>query len=272
MSDDTVHLVVCSLAALPGEEETRGIAQILDRAERDRIERLEKPDLRRRRTVAAAFTRVAVAGVLDVDVADVAITRSERGAPIVAQPEGTGLNISMSHAFPWIAFAASKTLPVGVDVEDARRVARSDLRRIRAASPAEREHLAAMTDEAAAHAQGVIWVAKEAVLKATGLGMAIPLTTVTVDVRGAAGHPLADGARIEGEPPHAGAYDTWTHWLPDRFVLALAAPALRRPARVEPRDLRAGLRGPSPGAALEPWLQQAAMPRATMSRRPIGGW
>ena len=271
MTGDVVHLAVCSLAAVPGVEETRAIAdRFLDRAERARIARLEDPELRRRRTVAAALARLVVADVLDVTTSDVLIGRSARGAPIVSRPVGTDLRISLSHAFPWIALAACSTLPVGVDVEDARRAARADLQRIGAVSPTERELLAAMSEEKATDAQGVIWATKEAVLKATGLGLDIPLPSVTVTVAVGAGQPpMAAGAQVDHGSPHAGPYDTWTHWLPHRFVLALATPACRRPASVKPRDLRARLHGLSDWAILGPWLQQQQqqqMPVAVMSR------
>jgi phosphopantetheinyl transferase len=268
VTGDVVHLVVCSLTDVPGADESRAIAdRFLDRAERDRIARLEDPELRHRRTVAAALVRLAVADLLDVRASDVLIGRSTRGAPIVSSPAGTDLRISASHAFPWIALAACSTLPVGVDVEDARRAARTDLRRIGALSPTELRHLAAMSDEKAADAQGVMWATKEAVLKATGLGLGIPLPSVTVTVAvGADRPPIAAGAEVDHRSRHAGPYDTCTHWLPNRFVLALATPAWRLPASVKPRDLSAQLRAVSNGTTLRPWLQQQELPVAVMSR------
>jgi 4'-phosphopantetheinyl transferase len=107
------------------------------------------------------------------------------GKPRVVPPDGHPANrplpeLSISHSGELIAVAVTDGLPVGVDVEQERDVQVDDLARM-TLSPGE---LSAFAEVPAADRDAAfftIWSRKEALLKATGRGLSIPMTKVTVN-------------------------------------------------------------------------------------------
>nr|WP_086839568.1 4'-phosphopantetheinyl transferase superfamily protein [Amycolatopsis kentuckyensis] len=91
---------------------------------------------------------------------------------------GADLTLSISHSGDLIGIAATPSVPVGLDVETATRRADDGLIEY-ALSPAEAEHLAGLDPAEKAAAFFVYWTRKEAVMKATGKGLRIPLQSIT---------------------------------------------------------------------------------------------
>ena len=88
------------------------------------------------------------------------------------------LVLSISHSGNLIGLAVTEGVPVGLDVETSNRTADGSLVDY-ALSPAEREAVAGLSDEARSAAFFVYWTRKEAVMKATGKGLKIPLQSIT---------------------------------------------------------------------------------------------
>ncbi|MEQ0560639.1 4'-phosphopantetheinyl transferase superfamily protein [Amycolatopsis sp. NEAU-NG30] len=91
---------------------------------------------------------------------------------------GADLALSISHSGELIGVAATPSVPVGLDVETATRRADEGLIDY-ALSPAEAAHLANLDPDEKAAAFFVYWTRKEAVMKATGKGLRIPLQSIT---------------------------------------------------------------------------------------------
>ncbi|WP_033295776.1 4'-phosphopantetheinyl transferase family protein [Amycolatopsis jejuensis] len=91
---------------------------------------------------------------------------------------GANLVLSISHSGNLIGVAATDGVPVGLDVETANRKADASLVDY-ALSPPEREAVAGLSDDERAAAFFVYWTRKEAVMKATGKGLKIPLQSIT---------------------------------------------------------------------------------------------
>jgi 4'-phosphopantetheinyl transferase len=169
--------------------------ELLSEPERARAESFQQVAARRRFTVATALVKVTVARLSGCDPFDVKLRRQcpdcrgPHGRPEVV---GGTVDVSISHSGGRVAVALCADGPVGVDVEqvdadvdvdsmlrfvlgDAERPAFSDLR----------------FRQARLQAFFQCWTRKESVLKATGDGLRIPMSNVTLG-------PPHDRARLIG--------------------------------------------------------------------------
>jgi 4'-phosphopantetheinyl transferase len=151
-------------------------AGILDSQETERAARHVLPEEYRRFTVAAVLLRTLLGRRLRVDPRAVAIDRTcalcnePHGRPRVL---GTDIEVSVSHSGQLVAVAISEAGPVGVDIEQLRRL---DYRAVGRRVFTDRE-LDATRDPSAFFA---LWTRKESVLKAAGVGLHMPMTQVLV--------------------------------------------------------------------------------------------
>jgi 4'-phosphopantetheinyl transferase len=155
--------------------------RLLDEHERGRFEayRLEA-DKRRFLTgrvlaktlTAARLGRPVESVVFDATCADCG---KPHGRPTVP---GSDLTLSISHSGGLVGLAATDGVPVGLDVETASRKADRALIEY-ALSPAEQAAVAALPETTRSAAFFVYWTRKEAVMKATGKGLKIPLRSIT---------------------------------------------------------------------------------------------
>lgn len=118
--------------------------------------------------------------------------------------------VSISHSGERVALAVVDGPPVGIDVEEIRDAKVDDLAGI-AFSAIERDEFAAVPRPAHRAAFFTYWARKEAVLKATGKGMSIPMNTFTLSAFDAAPRILSsdstevDPARVHLADVDAGA-------------------------------------------------------------------
>jgi 4'-phosphopantetheinyl transferase len=149
---------------------------LLDPAERGRREALRRDADRDRFTVGAAVLRLVAGEYLGVPAAEVVVDRAcgtcgrPHGRPRIA---GSDLHASVSHSGAWVAVAFSRAGPLGVDVEE---IAEVDLAGLMPTVLAEDE-IATVTGTADFF---TYWTRKEAVVKATGDGLAASLRRVRV--------------------------------------------------------------------------------------------
>ncbi len=163
---------------LPAEDR---FLRLLDDVEQGRFEAYRQEADKRRfltgrvlaKTVAAERLGLALEAVkFDATCEDCG---KPHGRPRVP---GADLTLSISHSGDLIGIAATPSVPVGLDVETATRRADDGLIEY-ALSPVEAEHLAGLGAEEKAAAFFVYWTRKEAVMKATGKGLRIPLQSIT---------------------------------------------------------------------------------------------
>ena len=161
---------------------TPGQEALLDPAERHRLAALRSAPEAARFVAAHALLRVVVGRRVGVDPAALEVSATCRrcggphGVPRVAgHPD---LHLSLSHAGDRVVLALG-CAPLGVDVEATAAAAFPGFSAVALAAGEQ-----AVTDVERA----VLWTRKEAVLKATGHGLAVPPTALTVS---AAGRPPA---------------------------------------------------------------------------------
>ena len=156
-------------------------AALLDDHELARAERLPS-SVRAQSLLSAALFRLVAARALGLDPVDPEVVRRldvDRRCSSCAEAHGKpsvggGVHLSVSHAGELVVVAATRVAPVGVDVEPTSRGAH--------ARAAMRWACAAEEGAEIADAQDALrcWIRKEAIVKATGEGMAARLADIRV--------------------------------------------------------------------------------------------
>lgn len=154
---------------------TPNLLALLDDTERTRYDNYRREADKLRFLTGRALIRGIAARELGQKPADITIDSScfDCGKPH-GKPKVTGLEISISHSGDRVALALTTASPVGIDVEEIRDASVDDLAGI-AFSAIEREAFDAAPDKKTAFF--TYWARKEAVVKATGKGMSVPMST-----------------------------------------------------------------------------------------------
>jgi 4'-phosphopantetheinyl transferase len=154
-------------------------AQLLDESEQRRAAAIRNDHTQRRFVSAHAMLRILVAKQIDWEPAQLTFgVRSQYGKPELVYPP-IRVHFNIATAGDRVVCAVTETGPVGVDVESHEVIAEAD----RAGgveqvllTPAERAVLHEFPDRASALTRW--WVRKEAMLKASGEGLAIEPPTL----------------------------------------------------------------------------------------------
>lgn len=173
-----MEIVVRWSAPLPAEPQ---YLRLLDELEQGRFAGYRQDADKRRFLTGRVLAKTIAAERLGLAVEDVSFdaTCEDCGKPH-GRPRvpGADLALSISHSGELIGVAATPSVPVGLDVEAATRRAEDSLIEY-ALSPAEVASLAGLDAAQKAAAFFVYWTRKEAVMKATGKGLRIPLQSIT---------------------------------------------------------------------------------------------
>lgn len=141
---------------------------LIDAADRGRVERRRFAADRDDLMLGYALHRLLLAAALGRDAADVPLIRDERGCPRLAD---RSLWTSLSHVDGYIALAVTAIGPVGIDIELATRAAVMPEIAERVCHPADAAAIAGLVPPAWNIALLALWVRKEALLKAAGVGL-----------------------------------------------------------------------------------------------------
>ena len=145
------------------------LAALLDPEERARAERLRREIDRRRATASLGLRRLVLGSRLGVRPETLHFTYGESGKPHLLG--FAHISFSVSHSSNLIVIAVADGVRLGVDVE---RVRALDTERIarRFFAPDEANALAALPESDRPAAFFACWTRKEAIVKATGYGLA----------------------------------------------------------------------------------------------------
>ena len=175
------------------------------------------PDLQRRFLAAHAGLRLLLARHLDLDPRSLIVVANEFGKPRLAHARP--VHFSLSHSGGRAVLAICDAAEIGIDLELIRPIEHIDLARRYFHS----NEVAAIVGPPDAAVQSraffTIWTLKEAVVKALGSGLSIPLDSFDVSI-------VSSPPRLALAP--AGAPRDW--WLHaetvDDYCLALAVPGI----------------------------------------------
>ena len=162
---------------------------LLDEVELDRVRRKQRPRDREELALGYGLHRLALGCLLRRAPTQVALGRDPLGRPCLP---GDELHTSLSHADAAAAVAASRG-PVGVDLELAARASQMPGIAERVLHPAEVASFAGLPETQCAEALLALWVRKEALLKAAGIGLAREMDSFQAPVGEAVAMPTAEG-------------------------------------------------------------------------------
>lgn len=156
---------------------------LLDAAEAARVQRQRRPGEREVRRVAYAAHRLLLASSMGCAPRDVPLWRDALGCPRLAV---AAWHTSLAHADGHIAIAVCADGAVGVDLEPAARATTMPELATVICHPDELAALAQLEAAALGKALLGVWVRKEALLKAAGVGLRRDMTGFAAP----SGHPL----------------------------------------------------------------------------------
>jgi 4'-phosphopantetheinyl transferase len=178
----TAHVVVVRWQHTGGVDagDLDAAVALLSGAERERLERLRRPDDRRDYALAHALLRQTLASSGSHAPADWLFTTDDRGRPGLANGQ---LVFSLSHTRGLVACAVSTAGQVGLDVEAVR-----PIEAVQIAddffSADEQRQLELLNAPAAALRFFDCWTLKEAYSKAIGAGLQLPLNATSFMLAG----------------------------------------------------------------------------------------
>ena len=185
------HGVLAVLFDLAAWQPWLGDAQLLlDEAELDRVRRKQRASDRDELALGYALHRLVLGHVLQRAPAQVPLGRDLLGRPCLP---GDELHTSLSHADAAVAVAVSRRGCVGIDLELATRAAQLPEIAERVLHPAEVAAFARLPQAQLAAALLSLWVRKEALLKAAGIGLAREMETFQAPADLPVAMPAADG-------------------------------------------------------------------------------
>lgn len=194
---------------------------LLDEAEAARARRQRNPRNRDALVLTYALHRLLLSNVLRCAPGEVDIQRDDKGCPRLP---GDVWHTSLSHSANHVAFAVSMVGPVGIDLEPADRARDMDSITERVVHRDELDALAGLPADARSHALLDLWVRKEALLKAAGIGLECGMETFSAPV----GVPLPlPGERFAGRETSLHMVDAGPDW-----ACATASPPGTRIVRV----------------------------------------
>jgi 4'-phosphopantetheinyl transferase len=199
------------------EADCAPFARVLRQGELAKASRFHFEADRVRSMVCRAMLRRLAAAVYGGEPEQIEFSLMKNGKPKIVYPvEAAKIHVNVSHSGELGAVALSIACPVGVDIE----YMRPDIEIVATAKEyfrcEERSWLAAQPEESQLRGFHRLWVLKEAILKASGDGLSIPLDSIPVDIQG---EVVKTGPSPAIELPVAGNY-----------CAALSASAMQMPA------------------------------------------
>lgn len=164
---------------LPVDDAVLGL---LSDVERTRHAAYRKPEDQRRFATGRVLARTIAGRELGVEPADVPLDAActdcgkPHGKPHVP---GSDLELSLTHAGERVGLAVARGVPIGLDVEATSRNSGDDLLRY-ALSDDELAAVAGLSEQERSSAFFGYWARKEALMKATGKGLKVPLRSINL--------------------------------------------------------------------------------------------
>lgn len=194
-----------------------------------RADRFRFPHLRRRFVAGRGALRAILAGYLSIEPQRLIFSYSAHGKPSLAQPDSE-IQFNVSHSHDLMVAAICRRWPIGVDIEKEDPQFQAIDIAERFFCKRERDEIVRKHTEERLRTFFQFWTAKEAVLKATSLGLSLELSKLEIGLTPLRILAIEDAGKIHGANWHLTAFSP-----ADGYSGALAFAA--EPSRLEYRDL-----------------------------------
>ena len=212
------------LLAVPAPFPETLLLGLLDTSERTRADRFRRPEDRTRFLAAHGQTRLVLAASGAGRAEGLRFATNETGKPRLAGARRP-ITFNLSHSGDWAALAVAALGDVGVDIEAMRPFDDVEGFASRTFAPGEAAELALLPPPRRQEGFFACWARKEAILKADGRGLGLPLESFEVSV-----DPDAPPRVLRAEGPAAAvaAFRLWDlPQIPGHRAAAAAAGDLR---------------------------------------------
>ncbi len=178
LEPDEIHVWWISLRC--SQRRVTEAARLLEAGERQRAGRFRFPKDQDRFVLARAFLRRVLAEYEQRPPVRLEFATTQRGKPNLAGPAQHHLGFNLSHTAGLAVCAVSRGRPLGIDVERLRPEIDTELVGEVALTQSERQRLRVLPRAQRKSAFFRLWVRKEALVKAIGLGLSIPPASLEV--------------------------------------------------------------------------------------------
>ena len=179
MMDPAVEVWRAQLAVSAAESER--LAMLLSRDEHARAARFQFARDRNRYIAGRGMLRVLLGNYVDAAPSDIAFATNAHGKPALTDA-ALGVHFNLAHSGDVAIFAFARDRIVGVDIESLDRAVDYDALAQRFFSARECAELQTLPRAARGRAFLTCWTCKEAVAKAIGRGLSVPLDKIEVAV------------------------------------------------------------------------------------------
>jgi 4'-phosphopantetheinyl transferase len=189
LEDEEVHLWRIELAG--AESLIDRYTSLLSVAERAQARRLRSGLARDHFTIGRACLRVLLGNALGISPRDVSITKGAHGKPETPPVARRSVSFNVAHSKGTVLIALGHQSPVGVDVEYLDRL--TDIMEVARANFTENESniLAAISEpDTRLRTFYRYWTRKEAIVKADGRGLLLPLASFDVSLESMDAQPV----------------------------------------------------------------------------------
>jgi len=218
-----VHIWVAAIS----EHATRldGFEQLLSDEERERAAAFTRDGGRIRFITGRGILRLLLSRYLDDDPAEIAISQTRLGKPMLAGESGGRIFFSLSHSEDLVLVALSPSWEIGVDLEFLRTL-QIDRMIPLCVAPVEREEMEKLPKRTKRRRFFELWTRKEALAKAVGLGLKLSLRDIifqAVEPKDGLGSKLAltSAPAVMGDPQR---WQVVPLEISDEYVAAVAVP------------------------------------------------
>lgn len=176
-----IHIWRAVLTGSPNE--LSHYSSILSPAEIARAERFYFERDRDRYIFGRGILRTLLGNYLGMNAAEIDIIYGEQGKPAVeSRVENKSLEFNLSHSNEYAVYVFGWNHALGIDIEHIRPFSDVDDFAERFFSQSEKELIKSLADEKKWAAFFKLWTCKEALLKATGKGLTVPLNEAEISL------------------------------------------------------------------------------------------
>jgi 4'-phosphopantetheinyl transferase len=166
-----IHVWWASVENHASDRET--LEAVLDENDRNRVNRIRVENARLQNLLAHGAVRILLADYTGLDAGAITFSFADRGRPFLAPVPGIPpVDFNLSHSGDNVVFAFSRGSAVGIDIEADRPAPSAQKLARRFFSEPEHTYIESLPKSAQARAFYHCWTCKEALLKATGEGLA----------------------------------------------------------------------------------------------------